>query len=214
MGDIHWHERDDFNGIITFVLLLLLVIYSAWLMAWIDGVLSDNVKLDEPDFTTTVGLSRTGAESIKTAALILLIITLTFSSIFIWELISDMYKLHEIIANSKAAIITTGILLGIIIWMQSSLGKVPKDIGGASDSLKSFNTSLLVIITIALAIFTIPMLLATKQTGGSLLQDADDMIFGAAPTRSARRPSRRLGRAAATGGGGPEIVEGIPLGEL
>ena len=74
MGDTHWHERNDFNGIITFVLLLLLVVYSAWLMSWVDGVLSDNVKLDEPDFTDKVGISRSEAETIKTAALILLVI--------------------------------------------------------------------------------------------------------------------------------------------
>ena len=194
MGDIHWHERNDFNGIITFVLLLLLVVYSAWLMSWVDGVLSDNTKLDEPDFTDKAGISRSEAETIKTAALILLVITLTFSTIFIWEIISEKYKLHEFIANSKTAIITTGVLLLIIIWMQSSLSKVPKDAGGAGPALKQFNVSLLVILVIAVAIFSIPLLINMKERGQNIVDDADD-FFGLSENKSRRHtaPGRLQG---------------------
>ena len=96
----HWYERDDFYGIITFVMLCLLVVYSAWLMSWLDGILADTT-LGEPKFKETHGISRSSAQSLKTISMVLLIITLIFATTFIWEIISEKWKLHELIANSK-----------------------------------------------------------------------------------------------------------------
>ena len=172
----HWYERDDFYGIITFVMLCLLVVYSAWLMSWLDGILADT-KLGEPEFKDTHGISRSGAQSLKTISMVLLIITLIFVTTFIWETVSEKWKLHEIIANSKTAIITTGILLAIIIWAQSDMGEVPDKAGGAGPALKQFNLSLIVLLSISMAIFAIPMLLKTKEVAEEFVDDTEDWMF-------------------------------------
>lgn len=195
----HWYQRDDYYGIITFVMLCLLVIYSAWLMSWLDGILSDT-KTGEPEFKDTHGISRSGAQSLKTVAMVLLIITLIFVTIFIWETISETYKLHDIIANSKTAIITTGILLAVIVWAQSDMGEVPDNAGGAGPALKQFNVSLIAILSIAIAIFAIPMLLKTKDVANQVVDDTEDWLFGEGDKRGgkSKRKSKK-GRYSAPG---------------
>ena len=173
----HWYERDDYYGIITFILLCLLVIYSAWLMSWLVGILSDTT-LGEPKFKETHGISRAAAQSLKTISMVLLIITLIFVTTFIWETISETYKLHELIANSKTAIITSAILLAVIIWAQSDMGDVPDNAGGAGPALKQFNVSLIVILSIAMAIFAIPMILKSKDAALSYVEQGDEEIAG------------------------------------
>ena len=82
----HWHEREDYYGVITFVVLCLLVVYSAWLMSWLDGILSDTKKNGD-QFKDTHGITRESAQSLKTVAMVLLIITLIFVTTFIWEIL-------------------------------------------------------------------------------------------------------------------------------
>ena len=78
-----------------------------------------------PSSKILTGISRSSAQSLKTISMVLLIITLIFVTTFIWETVSEKWKLHQIIANSKTAIITTGILLAVIVWAQSDMGEVP-----------------------------------------------------------------------------------------
>jgi len=186
----HWYERDDFYGIITFVMLCLLVVYSAWLMSWLDGILADTT-LGEPKFKETHGISRSSAQSLKTISMVLLIITLIFVTTFIWETVSEKWKLHQIIANSKTAIITTGILLAVIVWAQSDMGEVPDKAGGAGPALKQFNMSLIVLLSISMAIFAIPMLLKTKEVAEEFVDDTEDWMFRTTPKRSRRKKRRR-----------------------
>ena len=186
----HWHERDDYYGIITFIMLLLLVVYSGWLMSWLDGILSD-VKPNDNDFLDKHHISREDAQTLKMISMTILIITLIFSTTFIWEIVSEKYKLHEIIANSKTAILTSGILLGVILWANSSLDKVPKDAGGAGPALKQFTVSLIIILGIAMAVFAIPMLLKTKDVAEQMVDDTEDWMFGGDTPKKSRRRRRR-----------------------
>ena len=190
----HWYERDDYYGIITFVMLCLLVIYSAWLMSWLDGILSDT-KIGEPEFKDTHGISRSAAQDLKTVSMVLLIITLIFVTTFIWETISERWKLHDIIANSKTAIITTGILLAVVVWAQSDMGEVPNSAGGAGPALKQFNVSLIAILSIAIAIFAIPMLLKTKDVANQVVDDTEDWMFRMTPKKSRRKRRRGINTA-------------------
>ena len=188
----HWYERNDYYGIITFVMLCLLVVYSAWLISWLDGILADT-KLAGDEFKDKHGISRSGAQSLKTVSMVLLIITLIFATTFIWEIISEKWKLHEIIANSKTAIITTGILLAVIVWAQSDMKEVPDSAGGAGPALKQFNVSLIVILSITVTVFAIPMLLKTKDVAEEFVDDTEDWMFRTTPKKSkkSRRKKRR-----------------------
>ena len=197
----HWHEREDYYGVITFVVLCLLVVYSAWLMSWLDGILSDTKKNGD-QYKDTHGITRESAQSLKTVAMVLLIITLIFVTTFIWEILSEKYKLHQLIANSKTAILTTGILLAIIVWAQTDMKEVPSSAGGAGPALKTFNTSLIVILSITVAIFAIPMLLATKNAATTMVDNTEDWMFGGSDIDwggKGRGKSRRRGRNTAPG---------------
>ena len=130
------------ENIIVLSGLILLFIYSIWLISWIDDML-DDVDDSSDDFLNKNGISRYNAQGLKTAAIIILVCSLVSTLILIWEM-NPLWHITDFLSNKVVIIVFSIFLLIIIAWVQSALNNATFK----SSALKYVNYVLLGILSV------------------------------------------------------------------